>query len=242
MTNGTVGATAYLLYKGTDAHTGPLGDRPHEESLMAILTSNFSRALEAIEPSADDQTHAPAAQKAAVRDALTSADSLKAWCLNPVLIGSYKRAVSIRRVKDVDVFCRMEAIDSDVAGDTVLNEFFKVLDAEFGTDSDGNRRVKRQARSLQVAFPEYDGLYVDAVPARKRWDGYWEIPARNSDEWQTTNPEEFTSLKTAMNDRFGGLYVPAVKLLRQTRRNTLKSRPGGLFVEMCFYEQTTGGW
>jgi hypothetical protein len=207
---------------------------------MAILTDRFDKALEAIEPSATDKANAPLAHMA-VRDVLTSARSLKDWGLKPVLIGSYKRDVSIRRVKDVDVFCRMESIGPDVKHKTVFNAFFEVLDAEFGRDNDGKRRVRRQARSLQVAFPEYDGLYVDAVPARQRWDGYWEIPAKDSEDWQTTNPEELTSLKTAMNDSFSGLYVPGVKLLRQTRRHILDSRPGGLFVELCFYDACKRG-
>lgn len=207
---------------------------------MAILTDRFDKALEMIEPSTADKTNAPLAHKA-VRDALTDADTLKDWGLKPILIGSYRRDVSIRRVKDVDVFCRMDAVDEDVSGSTVLDAFFKVLDDEFGLDDDGNRRVKRQARSLQVKFPEYDGLYVDAVPARPRWDGYWEIPSKDSDEWQVTNPDELTTLKTTMNDTFGGYYVPAVKLLRQTRRTVLNSRPGGLFVELCFYDACKRG-
>lgn len=207
---------------------------------MAVLSSGFDRALQAIEPSPADKTNAPLAHQR-VRDALTKAERLKAWGLSPILIGSYKRGVSIRRVKDVDVFCRMNDIGTDVAGSTVLDEFFKVLDAEFGTDETGKRRVKRQARSLQVSFPEYDGLYVDAVPARERWDGYWEIPSKDSGDWVTTNPDELTTLKTTMNDQFGGLYVPGVKLLRQTRRHILKSRPGGLFVELCFYDACKRG-
>ena len=207
---------------------------------MAVLTSDFDRALQAIEPSSADKRNAPLAHKQ-VRDVLTNAEGLQPWGINPVLIGSYKRDVSIRRVKDVDVFCRMEDIDSNMAGSTVLDEFYKVLDAEFGADGDGKKRVKRQARSLQVTFPEYDGLYVDAVPARQRWDGYWEIPSKDSDEWQTTNPDGLTTLKTVMNDQFGGLYVPGVKLLRQARRHILKSRPGGLFVELCFYDACKRG-
>jgi hypothetical protein len=200
---------------------------------VAILSSQFSKALESIEPSSDDKTNAPEAHKA-VRNVLTSADELTEWGLNPVLIGSYKRDVSIRRVSDVDVFCRMDDIDDDVAGDTVLDKFYKVLDAAFGTDDDGNRRVKRQARSITIGFPEYDGLHVDAVPARKRSDGYWEIPTRDGD-WQTTNPEKQTALKTAMNDAFAGDYVPLVKLIRQTRRTILDKRPGGLFAELALY-------
>lgn len=201
---------------------------------MAILSSQFNKALESIEPSADDKANAPEAHKA-VRTALTGAEELKEWGLNPILIGSYKRDVSIRRVTDVDVFCRMDDIAKDIAGDTVLNKYFNVLDAEFGTDDDGNKRVKRQARSITIDFPDYDGLHVDAVPARKRSDGYWEIPTSDGG-WQSTNPEKQTELKTAMNDAFGDDYVPLVKLVRQTRRTILTSRPGGLFVELALYD------
>lgn len=206
---------------------------------MAILSTQISKALEMIEPSKDDKTNAPNAHRE-VRDTLTAADELKKWTLDPVLIGSYKRDVSIRRVKDVDVFCRMTTPDT-TSGQEVLDEYFKVLDSAFGSDDDGNNRVKRQKRSLQVAFPKYDDLYVDVVPARERSDGFWEIPMKDSDEWQTTNPEMLTSLKAAMNYRLDDLYVPGVKLLRQTRRTILNSRPGGLFVELCFYDACKSG-
>ena len=207
---------------------------------MAILTTKFKDALGLIEPSEDDKTNAPLAHQR-VREALKNADSLKDWGLNPVLIGSYARSVSIRRVKDVDVFCRMDDIDNAVTPTKVLDEFFKVLDAEFGTDDDGNKRVKRQARSLAVSFPEYDDLHVDAVPARLRTDGFWEIPTKEGD-WQQTNPEKLTELKTAMNNTHDGMYVPSVKLARQARRAILgDARPGGLFVEMCLYEAFKNG-
>lgn len=207
---------------------------------MAILTTKFKEALVLIEPSGDDKTNAPLAHQR-VRTALKDAAALQDWDLNPVLIGSYARNVSIRRVKDVDVFCRMDDIDDTVAPSKVLDEFFKVLDAEFGTDNDGNKLVKRQARSLAVSFPEYDGLHVDAVPARLRADGYWEIPTKEGD-WQQTNPEKLTELKTAMNRQHDEMYVPSVKLARQARRAILgDTRPGGLFVEMCLYEAFKNG-
>lgn len=205
-----------------------------QEFNMAVLSSQFSEALKAIEPSADDKTNAPEAHKA-VRAAVTGAEELGEWGPNPVLIGSYKRGVSIRRVTDVDVLCRLDDIGDDVAGGTVLGRFFAVVDAAFGVDDEGNPRVKRQARSITIDFPEYDGLHVDAVPARKRSDGYWEIPTRNGG-WQTTNPEKQTELKTVMNVNFTGDYVPLVKLVRQTRRTILEKRPGGLFAELALYD------
>jgi hypothetical protein len=207
---------------------------------MAILTTKFAEALGLIEPSEDDKTNAPLAHER-VRTALKDAEALKDWGLHPVLIGSYARNVSIRRVKDVDVFCRMDDIDDTVTPSKVLDEFFKVLDAEFGTDSDGKKRVKRQARSLTVSFPEYEGLHVDAVPARLRANGYWEIPTKDGD-WQQTNPEKLTELKTAMNKQYDEMYVRSVKLARQARRAILgDTRPGGLFAEMCLYEAFKNG-
>lgn len=93
---------------------------------------------------------------------------------------------------------------------------------------------------MQVGFPEYEGLYVDAVPARPM-DNVWEIPQHESNDWQKTNPETLTALSTAMNDRHGGLYVPTVKLLRQTRRTLMGDHPGGLFVELALYNACDRG-
>jgi hypothetical protein len=153
--------------------------------------------------------------------------------LKPKLIGSYKRHVAIRRVKDVDVFCRMTTVDQELTPSQILDLYFDVLNTAFGNDADGNNRVKRQARSIKVEFPEY-GLHVDAVPARPT-GSVWEIPTRDGG-WQTTNPDQLTSLSSAMNDQFAGDYVPLVKLVRQTRRTVIDSRPGGLFVELCVYD------
>lgn len=203
---------------------------------MALLSSQFEQALQSIEPSSSDKDNAVDAHQM-VRKVLLDAEELEAWGLNPILIGSYKRNVSIKRVKDVDVFCRMEDIGSDVLPSSVLDQFQEILDRSFGVDDIGNKRVIRQARSLKVEFPEFDELHVDAVPARLRSDGYWEIPTDDGD-WQQTNPDELTELKTAMNEEYEDKYVPLVKLVRQTRRSALGlgSHPGGLFAEMCLYD------
>lgn len=203
---------------------------------MALLSSQFEQALQSIEPSSSDKDNAAAAHQV-VRDVLMAAEDLEDWGLKPILIGSYKRNVSIRRVKDVDVFCRMQEIGNDVPPSSVLDQFQEVLDHSFGVDDNGNKRVIRQARSLKVEFPEFEELHVDAVPARLRSDGYWEIPTKDGD-WQQTNPDELTALKTAMNEEYEDKYVPLVKLVRQTRRAVLGlgSHPGGLFAEMCLYD------
>lgn len=208
---------------------------------MAHLKKQFKDALGSIEPG-EDKTNAPEAHRL-VRDALAADSKLAEYGVAPVLIGSYKRNVSIRRIKDVDVFVHLPAMPNAVTSKDILDTFFTVLHAEFGTDSDGHRRTKRQDRSLQVSFPEYD-LYVDAVPARPHWDGEtWEIPQKgDEDEWVRTNPEGLTSLSSEMNTAHDGYYVPTVKLLRQTRRAQLgKKKPGGFFIELAAYQAFASG-
>jgi hypothetical protein len=208
---------------------------------MAHLKQQFKDALSSIEPG-DDKTNAPEAHRL-VRDALEADARLTEYGVNPVLIGSYKRNVSIKRVKDVDVFVRLPDVPNDVTSKNILNWFFTVLHAEFGTDSDGHRRTKRQDRSLQISFPEYD-LYVDAVPARPYWGGEtWEIPQKgDADKWVRTNPELLTSLSSEMNAAHHSYYVPTVKLLRQTRRGLLgHKKPGGFFIEVATYQAFASG-
>ncbi|MDY0947065.1 nucleotidyltransferase [Frigoribacterium sp. CFBP9039] len=208
---------------------------------MAHLKQQFKDALSSIEPG-DDKANAPEAHRR-VRDALAADVKLAEYGVNPVLIGSYKRSVSIKRVKDVDVFVRLPDLPNDVTSKEILDRFFTVLHGEFGRDDDGHQRTKRQDRSLQVSFPDYD-LYVDAVPARPHWDGEtWEIPQKGDDnQWVRTNPEMLTSLSTEMNTEHDGFYVPTVKLLRQTRRALLgKKKPGGFFFEVAAYQAFATG-
>lgn len=207
---------------------------------MAHLKQQFKDALSSIEPG-DDKTNAPEAHRL-VRDALKADSKLAEYGVSPILIGSYKRNVSIRRIKDVDVFVRLPDVPSDVTSTDILDRFFKVLHAEFGTDADGHRRTKRQDRSLQVSFPEYD-LYVDAVPTRPYDDGTWEIPQKGDEnEWVRTNPDGLTDLSSTMNADHDEYYVPTVKLLRQTRRALLGTKkPGGFFIEMAAYQAFDSG-
>jgi hypothetical protein len=201
---------------------------------MAHLPTQFKKALENIEPKSD-KVNAPKAHMQ-VRAALEADDVLASYGIDPILIGSYKRDVSIRRIKDVDVFARMTSMPDDVTAHQILTRFCNLLTAEFGNDSEGNPRVERQDRSLKVRFPDYD-LHVDAVPARPRDDGTWEIPRRGYDnEWVQTNPDKLSTLATEMNAAHSGLYKPVVKLMRQTRRALRgNAKPGGLFIELATY-------
>lgn len=204
----------------------PKGDR------MAKLLTCFEDAKGNVEPEVEDKTHAATAH-ADVREVLESDPDLTAAGIDTVLIGSYKRQVSIRRVKDVDVLSKLPALSTTKDPQELLDDVTDVLATEYDDD-----RLVRQDRSIKVLFPDFD-LHVDVVPARPAGK-YLEIPDRpddddDSDGWQQTNPEELTTLSTAMNSRYDDSYVPVVKLVRQARRTNLGKRPGGLFFEILTY-------
>lgn len=195
---------------------------------MPNLTTAFTAALGNIEPSKEDWDIAPAAHDA-VGTVLTADTTLKDWGINPILIGSYGRQVSIRRVYDVDMFCRLDDFPSDVRAATVLNRVYDVLGREYGKDA-----VTKYDRSVTVLVPDAGGLFIDVVPAREAGD-VWEIPTRDG-SWQATNPTVMTDLKEDKNAEYDELYVPCVKLLRQVRRAVLgKAKPGGFAVEMALF-------
>jgi hypothetical protein len=201
---------------------------------MAELSNYFSKALSNVEPTEDIPNAIEAHQE--VTNVLLADDELKAMGISPVLIGSYKRQVSIKRIKDVDVFGRLEDAPDDLKPEDALDLFEKVLTNEFGAE-----RVERQARSIKIDYPDYD-LTVDAVPARPLGEN-WELPNHPPEgeaaEWIETNPLRMNEITTETNQAYTlndtGVYVPVVKLIRQTRRNWLGDHPGGFFFEVMTY-------
>lgn len=197
---------------------------------MAELASAFEKAQSNVEPSDEDWDNAPDAH-AEIAEILGDDDTLKEWGINPILIGSYGRRVSIRRVYDVDMFCRLEEYPDGVSAEDVLDHVYEVL-----VDAYDENAVTREDRSVTVLVPDAEGLYVDVVPARAAGD-VWEIPTED-DEWVATNPVRMTELKEEKNADFNEMYVPCVKLLRQARRNLLgkdKPKPGGFAIEMALH-------
>jgi len=204
---------------------------------MATLGTYFGDALSSIEPE-DDAKNAADAHKQ-VSTVLEADDRLKALGVRCILIGSYGRDVSIRRVKDVDVFARLEKATSALRPGNILDHVTAVLEKAF------EGRVERQHRSVKVEFPDYD-LCVDIVIARPcvdHPDEHWQIPEKIEDDgrasWVETNPIEMGELTTATNKKFlvagRGVYVPMVKLVRQVRRTWVADQPGGYYFEVLTY-------
>lgn len=201
---------------------------------MATLATQFKQALRNIEPG-EDAVHAQTAHQEAAA-ALETDEFLRDLGVDPLLIGSYKRHVSIRRVKDVDVFARLDNATKDLRPGKILDHVTEVFEHAFPG------RVTRQHRSVMVDFPDYD-LSVDVVIARPCGQ-HWEIPQRIEDDgnahWVETNPTKMTDLTIEANKQFllhegSGIYVPTVKLVRQVRRTWVDDQPGGYYFEVLTY-------
>ncbi len=211
---------------------------------MATHPTGFKTALRNVEPqrvTEGDDAHNARLAHAEVRDVLKADRALRdTWGVKPKLIGSYARDVSIRRVKDVDVFCRLTAAPEELTPGEAMTEFHRVLDAQYGD------RCARQHRSFKIDFPDFD-LSVDVVPAKPCGE-HWQVPSRDPEgqrgAWVETNPLQLNELASTMNGRFllgqtdTGMYVPTIKLVRQVRRHLLgpDSQPGGLFLELMTFQ------
>ena len=202
---------------------------------MAHLPTEFREALSNIEPDADVANAKTAHEE--VRAVLESDEWLRSHEIDTRLIGSYGRHVSIKRIKDVDVFSILTKDTDALEPNDLLNHVASVLVDRFGEE-----RVTRQARSVKVDFTTHN-LSVDAVPARPD-DGHWEIPDKHSG-WESTDPLDLADKTTAMNQLHTlseqGVYVPVVKLMRQVRRALGIERPSGFYVEILTYHAFDSG-
>lgn len=205
---------------------------------METLATQFDDALVRIEIMAARRSEAIKAHEE-VRALLEASPVLTALGIDTVLIGSYARHTSISPGRDVDVFCKLTALDTSAAPSDVFEDFASVLSDHYG------QRAEKRTRSVKIDFGK-DKFSVDAVPAANA-NPDWALPAHDrsiwggDDRWVRTNPERLTDLTTAANQRLAigsrGAYVPLVKLMRQIRRHHRgDARPGGLYVELATYD------
>jgi hypothetical protein len=199
---------------------------------MAELPTSFMEARRRVEPTDLDKDNAQEAHRL-VRTCLEADPTLISYGVETALIGSYRRQVSIRRVKDVDTLCKLPDLPRDVDSAALLSDIRGLLNNKFE-----EARVTPQDRSIKVKFPDFD-MHVDVVPARSG-TSYLEIPDGDGG-WMETNPEKFTELTITMNQRYDGRYVPLVKLVRQARRASLAKRPGGFLFEVLAYHACNVG-
>ena len=214
---------------------------------METLHTQFSQALSNIEIS-DAKRRCAVAAHTEIQGTLASDKALRDWGINTRLIGSYSRQTAIHPGKDVDVFARLEGLDTSANPEAVYQQVWDVLRARYGS------RATPQARSVKVEFPSGTGadasFAVDAVPA-VRSGSRWAIPAKqrslwadSPSRWIVTDPERFGELSSDLNTaawsptvRGQDAYKPVVKLMRQVRETHLGDRkPGGLYIEFATYD------
>ncbi len=199
---------------------------------MEPLTEQFAGALRMIEINDEGAGSA----HAEVRNVLEQSETLREWDVDTILIGSYSRHTAICPTKDVDVFTKLNELTTDANPADVFKAAEDVLKVAYGD------RAKPQDRSIKIEFSaEFSIDAVVAVHSGQRWAipsprEFWSQDKR----WQDTNPEEVGRLTTELNTQPAvgspGVYVPLVKLMRQTRRHHLgKAKPGGLYFEFLTY-------
>ncbi len=221
---------------------------------MATLRSQFTQALTNIEINGEKADRAKESHRE-IRDLLAADTQLCDWGVDTKLIGSYSRDSGIYPGKDVDVFVRLDELDTSTTPKDVYNAVWEPLEGEYGDAKEGGRATA-QARSVKISFPDPDnpeddnaGFAVDAVPAVRDGD-HWAVPTKDRSRWAgstgrwvTTDPVRFGEFSSALSvsdssPSVGGrnAYKPIVKLMRQARRTHLDvRRPGGLYVEFATY-------
>ncbi len=226
---------------------------------MATLRPQFGRAVTNTDVNGRKQHRAIAAHTE-IQDLLSADVQLQAWGINTRLIGSYSRHTARYPGKDVDVFARLENLDTSEMPRRVYDRFEVILVDEYGLKDQGGRATP-QDRSVKVDFPDpedddpLNAFAVDAVPAVR--DGQrWAIPTKDRLQWEqstgrwvTTDPVRFGDLTTALNTASTtptvgsqNAYVPIVRLMRQARHIHLDDlRPGGLYVEFAVYDTWKAG-
>lgn len=211
--------------------------------MVTTLAPQFRQAHTriGIEPAAAIAAHLD------VRLKLETDPKLVSWGVDTVLIGSYKRKVSIYPCDDVDVFVKLPAC-REIDPELVFSEIQRVLVKAYGD------RAKEQRRSMTIeGFAE--DLSVDAVPAVP--DGArWKIPQTDTapiddrwvkDRWETTHPERLTELTDERQKASSVIdsepsYRRTVRLIRQVREAHLgDEKPGGLYFELLTYWAFDGG-
>ena len=223
---------------------------------MPNLRAQFERALTNIEVNGKKRERAIAAHTE-IRELLQQDEQLKAWGIEPLLIGSYGRGVGIYPGKDVDIFLRFTNLDTRFEPRSVYDAVWRVIVKKYGQLGQGNGRAQQQARSVKVLFPDRDGtsgqrgdFSVDSVPA-VRYGDLWAIPTRDQNRWLggegrwiPTGAVRFGELSEQLNQADTSpmvgnrnAYKPMVKLVRQTRETHLGgNRPGGLYLEFVTFE------
>lgn len=137
-----------------------------------------------------------------------------------IITGSYQRWTKVRPLKDVDLFC---VLNAEKEGDYLKKSSRVLLDA-FGqrlAEVFGWENVKVWDKCVTVKFGEPTGdddqqvFSVDVVPAFEDGKTYKIPDAYHPTGWMKTDPEVHAELATKANRAMDGKWVTLVKMAKK---------------------------
>ena len=132
------------------------------------------------------------------------------------LSGSYSRRVQVgQKLHDIDVILVLDDPNGDYAA-SASAALGAIQDAI--RDCDLVRRTIKRVRSVRTFLHDYE-FHLDLVAARKSPFGERLLLARNLpeeglDDWSTANPRGQRDAAWAKNEACGGMYIPAVRIIK----------------------------
>lgn len=137
-----------------------------------------------------------------------------------ILTGSYKRWTKIKPLRDVDLFCILNAEKEGQylkgSSRTLLNDFGKKLEEAFGRD---NVKIWDKCVTIKFGEPTDDNdnevFSVDVVPAFEDGNAYKIPDAYHPTGWMKSDPEIHAELATDANKRMDGKWVALVKMAKK---------------------------
>jgi len=177
------------------------------------------------------------------RSAISRREKVKAvldeqFHLDRVIIsGSYKRWTKTKPLKDVDLFC---VLNAEKEGDYLKGSSRKLLDdfgAKLATEF-GWANVKVGDKCVTVIFGEpseendYEVFSVDIVPAFEDGKAYKIPDAYHPTGWMKTDPEIHAELATKANKKMDGKWVTLVKMAKKCNEHHGKPIDPSFLVEV----------
>jgi len=160
------------------------------------------------------------------------------------LTGSYVRHTKTKKLKDVDIFCVVDADGTDVAlrKDTpyaALGHLQQVLASKWPGASIGRR-------SCSIDFgADEEVTSFDVVLAFDRDGGGFELPDTTVGKWIASDPTVHAQQATAKNTACDGKWIPFVKMVKGWNREWEKPvRPSFLLEVMALdlVREPFGAW
>lgn len=131
------------------------------------------------------------------------------------LSGSYRRRVQVVRLKDVDIIVILDDPDGTFASSAGAT--LEII-REAAKCSDLVRRTRLGVRAVKLFLHDYE-FTVDLVAARQPTSGNGlllarHLPNEGCDDWQLLNPEGQRQAAIDKNEECGGIYIPAVRIVK----------------------------